>query len=160
MKEFKTKDLINGKHIVECRDGERMFVIDGHLLGVNDAIHSVAVMVYMDEEFVDIENKSRYDIMKVYELKYEFPTVSDLGNILEDESYLNLVWERKEKTAQQIKIEEIENQINDIQKELGIKITYKEMDRLIKKYNELRDELYVMHLTEELKKTIDEVEWE
>lgn len=107
-----TKDmLVAGKHVVEYRDGNRRLVVEtGEGLGFISATEFMESCRYEQNlsnvEFDDL------DIVKVYEMFNLF----SLRSIFED-SNLNLIWQREEKSQQEVEYEKLMQQISELQKQ-------------------------------------------
>ena len=106
MKDFKKKDLIDGKHVVRYRYDNYKIVISGSFVGSN----SWSSMAYYNEDLTSSNNTS-HDVMSVYECK-EKGTLTDYV----EGRKLTLIWERTEKSAAQIEMDALKLQMVKLQK--------------------------------------------
>lgn len=93
---FTKSDLRNGM-IVEYRDGEKALFIKDRFIGA-DCWEDINA--YTDNLFFENEDgwKNDCDIIKVYNINdtNELYFISKIVNILKDNKYLELIWERIE----------------------------------------------------------------
>lgn len=105
---FTKADLKDGM-VVEYRDGDRFLVVKDHLLSKDYC----ADMSDLGDDLKDIYGFSADDIVKVYEVDYDY---ADEFEELFDLVSLKLIWERdKEEPVKEMTVEEIE-------KKLGYKV--------------------------------------
>ena len=107
---FTKDDLEIGKHVVECRNGDRYVVLDkGLLLGLEQR----SGFISLDENYDDslICEFAVFDIMKVY-------IIHGCADIRLQED-LPIVWQRKEKSEAQLKMEECQKQIKLLQEQMN-----------------------------------------
>lgn len=107
-----TKDmLVAGKHVVEYRAGGRRLVVEtGEGLGFIAATEFTESCHYK-QDLINVEYDD-LDIVKVYEMYWSLP----LRNIFES-SNLKLIWQRKEKSKQEVEYEKLIGQISELQKQ-------------------------------------------
>ena len=108
-----TKDmLVSGKHVVKMRNGDiRLFLVTGFI--DKDGKSRYYMNNYEDDLMWRRSKKKEQDIMAIYEIREYYSSVLDLEYILNIES-LDLVWKREEKTPNQIKLEQLENEQRDL----------------------------------------------
>ena len=107
-----TKDmLVAGKHVVEYRDGNRRLVV---LVGNYFNLVGVNGNVWLKKHNENLIHNDHYelDIVKVYEIRdaFWFDRLLEEGN-------LNLVWQREEKSQQELEYEKLMEQISELQKQ-------------------------------------------
>lgn len=107
-----TKDMLKDGMVVMSRNQDNYFS-KGRMLFLNGNLVSDCGVEYLSSYRDDLTNihGSDFDIMYVY-------TVSEAFNLDIDQWSLQLLWERKEKSASQLKIEEIDDTIAELQKQL------------------------------------------
>lgn len=99
--------------VVELRNGSLYVVLKDRLLSADGW---TSTENYNDEMLKPKESSRSYDIIKVYESYVDDYTAWCFSSTHRDS--LKLVWERKEKTPQQIKKEEIEAKMRKLADEL------------------------------------------
>lgn len=104
---FTKDDLVAGKHVVECRNGNR-YVLVAHdvLLGLNSTGWNT---IDEFEENLVYEDNNCWDIMKVFEVEQRN---------LHTYEHLPIVWERTEKSEAQLQYEECQAKMKELQAQL------------------------------------------
>lgn len=101
---FTKDDLVVGKHVVECRNGDRYAVLDKNVL------LRLGCVSWGDlNHFKHDLTHDRLTIVKVYSVEY--------GN-LHNYKDLPLVWERTEKSEAQLQYEECQAKMKELQAQL------------------------------------------
>jgi len=109
-KEFTLADLKPGKHVVKLRDNQ---------YGLGLVIEKLILFEKMFADLCDVysdltsKNYKGNDIVEVFEIEEPFY----LQEVLKEEK-LKSIWQRIEKSPTQIKIEEIENTVSKLNKQL------------------------------------------
>ena len=103
-KEMTKSDLKDGM-VVEYRNGEKRLVLNDKLMGQD---FSNTFEQYAEN--LTSNNGSYYDIVKIYSSR------ANIIKFLFEKQFLNLIWTRKEKSDAEIKLEQMENQIRELQK--------------------------------------------
>lgn len=109
-KQFTKADLVAGKHVVETSNGYSYIFIGNDVLQGMDNLDSWNSLKDFDEDLSCIASKE-YDIQSVYR-------VEESGSIAysKHRSSRKLVWERTSpKTASQIELEKLQQQIVELQ---------------------------------------------
>lgn len=107
-----TKDmLVSGEHIVECNNGVRLLVAGSVLIGV----HGFSHLSLYNEDLSHTKGQDDFSIQKVMSYKdiscSGFP--QSFVNGIASAHKLPTVWERKEKSLQQLEIEKLQKVIAD-----------------------------------------------
>lgn len=104
MKEFTKDDLVAGKHVVEFRNGTKaIYLVNGFFESNGECV--------CHESYVDLDLKGSFgDIVKVYSINRS-DSSHTLGFICGNSK---LIWERQEKSKEEIELEELEKQQREI----------------------------------------------
>lgn len=104
---FTKDDLVAGKHVVECRNGNRyVLVTQDVLLGLDSAGWNT---IDEFEENLTYKYNDCWDIMKVYGV---------IQKNLHTYEHLPIVWERTEKSAAQLQYEECQAKMDELQEKM------------------------------------------
>jgi hypothetical protein len=114
-----TKDmLISGEHIVECKDGVRLLVAGSVLIGVRGFTHLSSYNEDLSHAYA--KGQENFSIQKVMSYKDIFCSGfrQSFVNGITSAHKLPTVWERKEKSSQQLEIEELQKVIADAKQKI------------------------------------------
>lgn len=107
-KQFSKKDLVAGKHVVETENGRKYLIacsINKPLYGLNLNGSSYMCLATHNE---DLTYGSNLSVVAVYEIHAEH-------GFHELSRELKLIWKREERSATQIELEKLQQQIADLQ---------------------------------------------
>lgn len=117
-KQFSKKDLVAGKHVVELADGSRYLLVNvlDKIIGFNLQADSKGVhdswYTYLEEGLVYPYNED-LNVVAVYKV------ISINVYCQCSESNIELVWQRTEKSATQIELEKLQQQIAELQDQVN-----------------------------------------
>lgn len=104
---FTKDDLVAGKHVVECRNGNRYVLVDKDVLLGLDSTGWNTIDEF--EENLAYKDNDCWDIMKVYGV---------IQKNLHTYEHLPIVWERTEKSQAQLQYEECQAKMKELQTQL------------------------------------------